>query len=257
MDTPLLHIVVASRAVAPQHGFGGLESAAAHHLRGLARRGVRVTVFTQPPDPALPPPEDPGGLVAWRAIPYGPASSARGPRLPLRRNSIPDRLLHYGVFARALGRAIADLARRERVDIVHAHGLTGAGYARAVGRGPRAVGLGEAIRPSGHRAPSMRFTAHGPRPTAHAAPPLVLNPHGLEEFQGRNWAKAVAYAPFRRGLRAAAAAAAAVIATDRAMRADVARRLRIPPREGRDHPQRRRRRRARRPGVPGAGARPA
>lgn len=75
----------------------------------------------------------------------------------------------------------------------------------------------------------MRFTAHGPRPTAHAAPPLVLNPHGLEEFQGRNWAKAVAYAPFRRGLRAAAAVAAAVIATDRAMRADVARRLRIPP----------------------------
>ena len=43
-----LHIVVATRAVAPQHGYGGLERAVAHHVRHLVRLGARLTVFTQP-----------------------------------------------------------------------------------------------------------------------------------------------------------------------------------------------------------------
>ena len=65
-----LHIVVASRAVAPQHGFGGLERAVAHHLRALARRGVRLSVFTQPPDPGQPPPDTFDGHGHLAHVPY-------------------------------------------------------------------------------------------------------------------------------------------------------------------------------------------
>lgn len=214
-----LHVVVASRAVAPQHGFGGLERAVAHKLRHMARRGVRITVFTQPPHPGAPPPEDFDGLVSWREVPYWTS-----PLRP-RRNSIPDRLLNYGRFVRALGREIAALARRERVDAVHAQGLAGAGYAQL-------------LRVEGRRSQVADFatTSQGREPRVNAAhlqssplPPLVFNPQGLEEFGGRNWAKRLAYTPFRRGLRLSAAMAAATISTDRSLDALVARHLRLPP----------------------------
>lgn len=186
-----LHIAIVSRVVAPRHGFGGLERAVAHAVRHLARRGVRLTVCTQPPYPGAPPDEEFGPNVTWREVPY------RVSRLPLRRNSIPDRLLNYPAFSRRLGQEIVDLARRERLDVVDAQGLSGAGYARELRR--------------------------------HAdLPPLVINPQGLEEFSRRDWAKALAYTPFRRNLRAAAAVAAAVISTDRVLDVVVQERLRVP-----------------------------
>ena len=168
-----LHIVVASRAVAPQHGFGGLERAVALKLRHLARRGVRITVFTQPPLPGAPPREEWPGLVPWREIPY------RRVDVPLRRNSIPDRLLHYGPFVRTLGRAIADLARRERVDVVHAQGLTAAGYARelrAEGGGQRAEGgTTRDIVPSPY--PAICQAPLPPLPSALCPPPSRPTAH--------------------------------------------------------------------------------
>jgi glycosyltransferase involved in cell wall biosynthesis len=182
------HVAIATRAAAPQHGHGGLERAVTAHVRSLARLGVRLTVFTQPADAEMPAPDDCGGMVTWREIPYR--------RVPLRRNSIPDRLIHYAAFSRRTGRAIADLARRESVDIVHAHGLAGLGYAEA----------------------TQGFAG---------APPLILNPHGLEEFSQRSRAKWLAYAPFRHGLRRAARNAAAVIATDRALAEPIRRHLGI------------------------------
>jgi glycosyltransferase involved in cell wall biosynthesis len=211
-----LHLVVASRAVAPQHGFGGLERAVAHKLRHLARLGVRMTVFTQPPHPGAPPREDFAGLVAWREVPYWTA-----PVRP-RRNSIPDRLLNYGAFVRALGLGIADLARRERVDAVHAQGLAGVGYARELLAAGRSIA--DAARGLSDTVP---FTS--PRAADDPLPPLVFNPQGLEEFGGRNRAKHLAYAPFRRGLRLSAAAAAVTISTDRALDPVVARHLHLPP----------------------------
>ena len=222
-DADDLHIVVGGRTVAPQHGFGGLERATAYHLRALARRGVRLSVFTQPPDPTQPPPDDFDGQVTWHTVPY------RRRTLPLRRNAIPDRLLHYPPFARTLGAAIIDLCRRERVDVVHAHGLAGLGYAEQSAVGSRR----SAERKSGTMLDDGREAIDNPLPTADCRPPtlppLVLNPHGLEEFSRRDRAKWLAYAPFRWGVRRVARAAAAVIATDRALVVPIERALGVPP----------------------------
>lgn len=188
-DPASIHIAIATRAAAPQHGHGGLERAVTAHIRSLARLGVRLTIFTQPADADQPPPDDCGGLVTWREVPYR--------RYPLRRNSIPDRLVHYAAFSRRIGREIVTLARQERVDIVHAHGLAGLGYAEASQSLP-------------------------------GASPLVLNPHGLEEFSQRNRAKWLAYASFRHGLRRAARHSASVIATDHALLEPIRRHLGIP-----------------------------
>jgi glycogen(starch) synthase len=223
-DADDLHIIVAGRAIAPQHGFGGLERATAHHLRALARRGVRLSVFTRPSDPAEPAPDDFGGQVTWHTIPYHRRA------LPLRANSIPDRLLHYPPFSRALGAAIADLCRREHVDVVHAHGLAGLGYAERSAVGGRR----SAEERSGMVLDGRREAIDNSLPTADRRPltplpPLVLNPHGLEEFSRRDRAKWLAYAPFRWGVRRAARAAAAVIATDRALVAPIGRELDVSP----------------------------
>jgi len=222
-DADELHIVVAARAVAPQHGFGGLERATAHHLRALARCGVRLSVFTQPSDPTQPAPDDFGGRVTWYTVPY------RHRPLPLRANSIPDRLLYYPPFSRALGTAIIEFCRRQRVDVVHAHGLAGLGYAERSAVGGRQ----SAGAMSGMVLDDRRKTVDKYLPTADrrppTLPPLVLNPHGLEEFSRRDRAKWLAYAPFRWGVRRTARAAAAVIATDRALVAPIERALAVPP----------------------------
>lgn len=214
-DSPL-HIVVASRAVAPQHGFGGLERAVTHHLRALARRGVRLSVFTQPPHPDQPPPDTCDGTITWHTVPY------RRRQLPLRPNSIPDRLIHYTPFARAIGTAIVELCRQERVDIVHAHGLAGLGYAEE-STTPGSLTRSGALSLAAHNSRLI----YAPQGTA-SLPPLVLNPHGLEEFSRRDRAKWLAYVPFRYGVRRVARAAARVIATDRALIAPIGRQLRVP-----------------------------
>ena len=227
-DAPL-HIVVASRAVAPQHGFGGLERAVTHHLRALARRGVRLSVFTQPPYPDQPPPDTFTGMVTWHTVLY------RRRQLPLRPNSIPDRLIHYAPFARTLGTAIVALCHQERVDIVHAHGLAGLGYAEKYGPpGPPMLGgEGSLTKQRPSRSLPALLTPRPPQNwgaggAASPLPPLVLNPHGLEEFSRRDRAKWLAYAPFRYGVRRVARAAARVIATDRALIAPIGRQLAVP-----------------------------
>ena len=192
-----LHIAIATRAAAPQHGHGGLERAVTAHIRSLARLGVRLPSSPSRADANMLPPDDCDGAVMWREIPYR--------RYPLRRNSIPDRLVHYAAFSRRIGREIATLVRHERIDIVHAHGLAGLGYAEAAQDLP-------------------------------GAPPLVLNPHGLEEFSQRNRAKWLAYAPFRHGLRRAARRSALVIATDHALLEPIRHHLGLPAERRRSSP---------------------
>jgi glycosyltransferase involved in cell wall biosynthesis len=60
--------------------------------------------------------------------------------------------------------------------------------------------------------------------------PLVANPHGLEEFNVTDPLKRLAYAPFRAWVREGCRAADRIIATDSAMKSEVARKLGIPER---------------------------
>lgn len=191
MSARPLHVVVLARAVAPLHGYGGLERASLEHARHLARLGARVTVVTQPFAAAALPVDVRPPTVTWITRPYRPPTSQ------LRRNSIPDRLRHYGAFARGVGLVAAELAGYGDVDIVHAHGLAGAGYAAILAQ-------------------------------ARTLPPLVLNPHGLEEFSRQHPLKFLAYAPFRHALRRTARAARAVIATDRRISAAITALLGVP-----------------------------
>ncbi len=191
---PRLRVAVLARAVRPLHGAGGLERSVYDLVRHLAARDVAVTLITPPPgDVWRQSPEDPFGspFIQVRHVPYVtfPFANRRG-------TTILDRSSAYPLFGWRAGRVARALATDHRVDIVHAFGASGLGY--AVGKRP-----GDA--------------------------PLVFNPQGLEEFgasaQHPPRLKRLAYSPLRQAVRRCARAADAIIATDRALEPVVARHL--------------------------------
>ncbi len=194
-----LRVAVLARAVRSIHGQGGLERSVYDLVRHLAARDVDVTLITPPPagvrregtiDPFASP------RIHVRHVPYltFPLANRRG-------TTILDRSTAYPLFGWRAGRAALALARAGAVDVVHAFGASGLGYALGRRRGD---------------------------------PPLVLNPQGLEEFgasaETLPWAKRIGYAPLRAAVRATARHAAAIVATDAALAPVVARHLR--PRDG-------------------------
>lgn len=191
---PRLRVAVLARAVRPLHGTGGLERSVYDLVRHLAARDVAVTLITPPPgDVWRQAPDDPFGspFIQVRHVPYVtfPYANRRG-------TTILDRSSAYPWFGWRAGRAARALVRSRQIDIVHAFGASGLGYA------------------SGKRAGDA---------------PLVLNPQGLEEF-GASAAqpprlKHLGYAPLRLAVRRCARAAEAIIATDRALEPVVTRHL--------------------------------
>jgi glycosyltransferase involved in cell wall biosynthesis len=185
---PRWRVTVLTRVVYPLHPPGGMERAVYEQIRHLSAAGLALTVVTQPPITAPP-----GDAQAHPDAEIEPPISRRFARygdLPLRRNSIADRLTNYPLFVRRVGR----LLRAEPAlagDLVHAHGLLAA--------------------------------------AAPPGPPLVYAPHGLEEFSRADWRKWLVYGPIRAALRRAAGRAAAVLATDAAMAPAVRVALRLPP----------------------------
>jgi glycogen synthase len=185
---PRWRVTVLTRVVYPLHPPGGMERAVYEQIRHLGAAGLSLAVVTQPPTtaPARDSHADADAeieqSISRRFVRYGD--------LPLRRNSIADRLTNYPLFVRRVGR----LLRAEPAlagDLVHAHGLLAA--------------------------------------AAPPGPPLVYAPHGLEEFSRADWRKWLAYGPIRAALRRAAGRAAAVLATDEAMAPAVRAALRLPP----------------------------
>ena len=177
-----------ARAIFPQHGFGGLERAASAQVRHLLARGVDVALYTQPLPVGQP-----------LAVPEGSPGrltvrTLKYSRFPLRANGIPARLTNYRAFAASMGERVERVARMGKIDCIYAHGLCAWGVRRA----------------------------------AEWGVPLIANPHGLEEFKVRDPLKRLAYAPFRAWVREGCLAADRVIATDEAMRAEVASLLKIP-----------------------------
>jgi glycogen(starch) synthase len=226
-DRPL-RIALLARSVHLLHGVGGLERHVYDLVRHLIAQGAHITLITKPPVSSasetphpypLPAsgargrtPSPPPGGEGWGegsglsddasiaaaerfgvlreafrliAVPYVtfPGAGRRG-------TTVVDRSTAYPLFGWRAGREAVKLARRGDVDIVHALGASGLGYALARRR-------------------------HEP------TKPFVFNPQGLEEFGATDprhaRLKRVAYAPLQVAVRACAQAADVVIATDRAL----------------------------------------
>lgn len=185
-----LRILMLARAVHPWHGVGGLERHVGDLTRHLLARGVRVTLVT-------PPARADGAAAGGRnalagdrltayAVPYRTFPGAGG-----RGTTILDRVTAYPLFGWRAGRLAAGLVGRGLADLVHGHGASALGYARARIRDPV-----ETV-------------------------PFVFNPHGLEEFGATDPSRAplkrLAYRPLRAAVRACARAADRVLATDEAL----------------------------------------
>jgi glycosyltransferase involved in cell wall biosynthesis len=187
-------VAVLARAVRFLHGRGGLERSVYDLVRHLAARDVDVTLITPPPaDIRRTGVTDPfaSARIHVRHVPYAtfPLANRRG-------TTILDRSTAYPLFGWRAGRVALALARAGAIDIVHAFGASGLGYAR------------------GYRA---------------GDPPLVVNPQGMEEFGASAaalpWLKRAGYAPLRAAVRATTRRAAAIIATDAALAPVVTRHL--------------------------------
>jgi glycosyltransferase involved in cell wall biosynthesis len=208
-----IRVAMLARVVFPLHGFGGIERHVFHLVTHLARLGVDVTLYVQPPtDKEIRRQGD-------KEIQYNQASSS--PLLPvslshlssivythydytspyLRPNSIPGRQINYPWYSWQLGITAARAARRGMYDVVHSQGLCALGYGW--------------IR---QRDPLLRRV------------PFIANPHGLEEYRTQDWRKWLAYAPFRAMYSYAHRCADRVIATDACTQDDLPRYLHIDPR---------------------------
>jgi glycosyltransferase involved in cell wall biosynthesis len=193
-----LRVALLARAVHPLHGVGGLERHVFDLVRHLAKRDVGVTLITRPAV-TLPAGAEAFGLtdegLELITVPYltFPGAGRRG-------TTVIDRATAYPLFGWRAGRVAVRLARLGRVDIVHALGASGLGYAHARRRHEDTV-------------------------------PFVFNPQGLEEFGGTHPGfarlKRTAYTPLQTAVRACARAADAVIATDRALLPTVTRHLSV------------------------------
>ena len=204
-DRRPLRVAVLARSVHPLHGVGGLERHVYDLLHHLARRGVALTLITRPPatrgtigasGDVSPLFAAGAGSVQLRPVPYVtfPGAGRRG-------TTVIDRATAYPVFGWRAGRFAAGLVRRGEIDVVHALGASGLGYALA-------------------------------RRDRRATAPLVFNPQGLEEFGGTHPGfarlKRFAYLPLQQAVRACASASDAVLATDHALVDPVLAHLRVP-----------------------------
>ena len=193
MSSPL-RVAVIARSVRPLHGEGGLEQSVYDLIRHLAARHVQVTLIAPPATRRNPAAHtDPFGSarVTIETVPYRtfPFANRRG-------TTVLDRSTAYPRFGKRAGVRALELARAGSIDIVHAFGASGLGY--ALNR-------------------------------AATDPPLVVNPQGLEEFGASAtefpFFKRVGYAPLRAAVRKTTAKADVIIATDRSLEAVVERHL--------------------------------
>ncbi len=205
-DPRPLRVAILARSVHPLHGVGGLERHVYDLLHHLAGRGLILTLITKPP--VTPATKGAAGdvsalfaaapgRVVLRTVPYVtfPGAGRRG-------TTVIDRATAYPVFGWRAGRVAAAMVRAGEVDLVHALGASGLGYALA------------------RRRPGSTV-------------PFVFNPQGLEEFGGTHPGfarlKRLAYTPLQAAVRTCARAADAVLATDRALVAPVRSHLAIDP----------------------------
>jgi len=153
-----MKIAVATRAIAPLHGHGGLERAVADSCAALAARGHDVTVFTATRT----------NREAFAPLPFVVIAVPWGQLPLLRRGGVLDRAARYARFTRRLTRAIT--ATNETYDIAIGHGAAAAAFIplRATGRVHRLLlnphGMEEFTAP-----PLKRAMLRGQRALVHRA----------------------------------------------------------------------------------------
>lgn len=194
-----IRVAMLARVVFPLHGFGGIERHVFHLVTHLARLGVDVTLYVQPPtaDHRSPITDHQIALEdQWMSVVGRPSSviylnyDHTSPYL--RPNSILGRQINYPWYAWQLGLQAAARARRGDYDVVHAQGLCALGYGWIRRRDPLLSRL-----------------------------PFIANPHGLEEYRTPDWRKRAAYAPFRALYSYGNRRADRVIATDACTKDDL------------------------------------
>ena len=210
-----LRVAMLARVVFPLHGFGGIERHVFHLVTHLARLGVRVTLYVQPPleedERRKTKDERPRMHTSVRSSFVLRPSSLPGVEKVvflrydytspyLRPNSILGRQINYPRYTWQLGQMAAAAARRGELDIVHAQGLCAAGYGWIRRRDPLLMRL-----------------------------PFIANPHGLEEYRTQDIRKWLAYAPFRALYSFGTRAADRAIATDACTKDDLPRYLGVNP----------------------------
>ena len=191
-----------TRAIFPQHGYGGMERAATALHTGMLEAGLDVTLLTRrPPEPA------PEWRVEWREEAFGPHA------LPGKVIGVP---YQPAAAAAQLGRRPAQQLPAVR----RPHGRDAEpGAPRGAGHRLRARAV--RLRRAPARAPA--------RPRGRgAAGDEPARPGGFQGYATR--ASGSAYAPFRAMYMRGAQAADRVIATDESLRGEVARFLRVPAR---------------------------
>ncbi len=114
-----MNIVIASRAVAPLHGVGGLERAVADVCSALTERGHHVVLVTAIPTHAV---ADDSVLRVSELITVPWAEGSR-----LRRGGVLDRAVHYPPFVRRMTRVLR--ARDTIFDAAIGHGAAAAAFA--------------------------------------------------------------------------------------------------------------------------------
>ena len=124
-----LGVIVVCRAVAPLHGFGGLERHTYDLVRHLLKRDVAVTLITKPPSHDAPPAHEAfGPSLRTHFVPYRTA-----PFAGRRGTTVIDRSTAYPLFGLRAGRLAAELVHRGDVQIVHGMGAACLGYAASAG----------------------------------------------------------------------------------------------------------------------------
>lgn len=194
-----------ARVVFPLHGFGGIERHVFHLVTHLARLGVQVTLYVQPPTDLQAALADAGANPYPVALPgvFRVIHLRYDYTTPvLRPNSIAGRQINYPWYSWQIGRHAAAAARRGAYDVVHAQGLCAAGYGWI------------------HQ-----------RDQILAQIPFVANPHGLEEFRTPDWRKRAAYLPFRALYAYGTRCADRAIATDDCTKDDLPKYLGVNPRK--------------------------
>jgi Glycosyltransferase Family 4 len=126
-------VAILARSVHPLHGVGGLERHVYDLLHHLARRGLALTLITKPATTpgtlgadgdVSPLFAAASGRIVIRTVPYVtfPGAGRRG-------TTVIDRATAYPVFGWRAGRLAAEMVRAGEVDLVHALGASGLGYA--------------------------------------------------------------------------------------------------------------------------------